>query len=98
MQEKISIFLSYAHEDEQLRDDLIQHLSPLQQEGLINVWHDRDIDAGTEWQHEIDAHLNASHLILLLISAPFIASEYCYGIEMRSAIERHEAGQARVIP
>lgn len=94
----IEIFYSYAHEDEWLRQELDKHLSSLKRQGLISVWHDRDIDAGTDWEHEVISHLNTAHLILLLISPDFIASEYCYGVEMARAIKRHEAGNACVIP
>ena len=94
----IDLFYSYAHEDEVLRNELDKHLSLLRREGLIKDWHDREIGAGTEWEREINIHLKTAQVILLLVSADFLASEYCYGIEMERAIERHEAGEARVIP
>jgi hypothetical protein len=37
-------------------------------------------------------------IILLLISIDFINSEYCYDTEMERAMERHQKGEARVIP
>ncbi len=94
----IEVFCCYAHEDEHLLDELKRHLSPLRRQQLINVWHDRDISAGTEWEQEIEKHLNEAHIILLLISPNFIHSEYCYGTEMKRALERHKRGEARVIP
>jgi TIR domain len=94
----IEIFYSYAHEDEALRKELEKHLVSLQRQGIIAGWHDRLISAGTEWEHEIDSHLNTAGIILLLISSSFIASKYCYSIEMTRALERHEAREARVIP
>lgn len=97
-QKAIEIFYSYAHEDEWLRQELDKHLSSLKRQGLISVWHDRDIGAGTDWEHEVSSHLNMAHLILLLISPDFLASEYCYGVEMARAIKRREAGNACVIP
>jgi hypothetical protein len=92
------VFFSYAHRDETLRDELAKHLSHLQNQKVIAGWHDRQIPAGTEWAGAIDAHLENAQIILLLISADFMASQYCYGIEMQRAMDRHEAGQARVIP
>jgi len=65
---------------------------------VIIDWHHRDITAGSEWEGAIDEHLNHAQVILLLISTDFIASDYCYGIEMTRALARHEAGEARVIP
>ncbi len=94
----MTIFYSYAHADESLRKDLEKHLSSLRREGLIAEWHDCDINAGMEWEREINAHLNAAQIILLLVSPDFIDSEYCYGIEMKRAMERHERGEAFVIP
>ena len=62
------------------------------------MWHDRNISAGTEWEREINKHLNEADIILLLISPDFIASDYCYSKEMKWAMDRHERGEARVIP
>jgi tetratricopeptide (TPR) repeat protein len=94
----IEIFYSYAHKDERLRNELDKHLFNMKKQGLITSWYDRDISAGTEWEHEIDMRLNSAQIILLLISPDFLASEYCYSIEMTRALERHETGEARVIP
>ena len=94
----IEIFYSYAHEDEILRNELEKHLKLLKREGVISNWHDRQIGAGTEWANQIDAHLESARIILLLISADFIASDYCWDVEMKRAMERHECGAARVIP
>src|SRR5215471_4694007 len=94
----VEVFYSYAHKDEKLREALVEHLSTLRRQGYISGWHDRQLVAGTDWAQEIDAHLRSASIILLLISPSFIASDYCYGIEMNLALERHQAGQARVIP
>jgi tetratricopeptide (TPR) repeat protein len=94
----VEVFYSYAHADEALRDELEKHLTLLQRQGYITQWYDRRIDVGTEWAHTIDAHLNAADLILLLISPDFIASDYCYTLEMVRALERHDHNDARVIP
>jgi TIR domain/Effector-associated domain 9 len=92
------VFFSYSHRDEALRDELAKHLSILKRQGTIESWYDRDITAGSEWAGEIDAHLNSAQVILLLISADFLASDYCYDIELKRAMERHEAGEAVVVP
>jgi TIR domain len=94
----VALFYSYAHKDEELRDQLDKHLHLLERQGLITSWHDREIRAGDNWANEIDTHLESAQIILLLISADFLASDYCYGVEMRRALERHFAGEARVIP
>ena len=94
----LEVFYSYSHEDETLRDELAKHLSLLEREGIVHSWHDRKIGAGKELGEEIDAHLEGADLILLLVSPDFMASEYCYGKEVKRAMARHEAGAARVIP
>lgn len=65
---------------------------------MISTWHDRDISAGTEWVQQIDINLDKANIILLLISSSFMASEYCYSIEMMRAMERRELGETDVIP
>ena len=94
----VEIFISYSHEDEHWMEKLRAHLSPLKLEGKIVDWHDRDITAGTEWADEISEHLESASIVLLLISASFMASEYCWGVEVTRAIARHEAREASVIP
>lgn len=94
----IEIFFSYAHEDEELRDQMANHLAHLERQGVIKRWHDRQIPPSNEWGGEIETRLNTADIILLFISANFMASDYCYTIEMPRAIERHERGEACVIP
>jgi hypothetical protein len=94
----IRIFISYAHADEAHRARLEAHLTPLQRNGLVSVWHDRMIEPGTEWSTEIDRNLAVADVVLLLVSADFVASDYCYQKEMQLALERHDRGEACVIP
>ena len=96
--EQVEVFVSYAHEDEDLRNELAKHLRILVRQGVLTDWHDRKITAGSDWKGEIDSHLNTSRIILLLISKNFMDSDYCYDIEMKRALERHDANEARVIP
>jgi TIR domain-containing protein len=97
-QRAIEVFFSYAHEDEALRNALAKHLRLLERQAIIAGWHDRQITAGREWAGTLDAHLQSAHIILLLVSADFLASDYCYDIEMQQAMTRHVAGTACVIP
>jgi hypothetical protein len=95
---EIKLFCSYSHRDEHLRDELAKHLKLLERQGLIESWHDRRIGAGEVWKEEIDRNLSEADIILLLISADFLASDYCFDIEMKAALERHSAAKAVVIP
>ncbi len=94
----INVFISYAHKDRALRDELATHLSNLRTLGVINDWYDGDIVPGTEWESQILQHLTNDEIILLLVSADFMSSKYINSTELKQAIKRHEAGKARVIP
>src|SRR5260221_4891126 len=98
MEKNIEVFSCSAHEDELLRKELEKQLHVLQRQGFISAWHDRNISPGTDLEQGIDTYLNRSHIILLLISPDFINSSYCYGIEVNRAMERHQHGDAYVVP
>ena len=94
----IRLFISYSHKDEEFRQELETHLALLKRQNVIDVWQDRKITAGCEWANTIDKNLEAADIVLLLISADFLASDYCYDIEMKRALEKHNANQVKVIP
>src|SRR5437762_2567340 len=94
----LKLFYCYAREDKALCDLLDSHLSVLKRNKLIEIWYDGKISVGTEWEREIDKQLSAADIILLLVSAAFLASDYCYGKEMERALQRHAEGTARVVP
>ncbi len=92
------LFFSYAYKDEAYRDALELHLSLLKRQGLVEGWHARKIQAGENFAEVIDENMKTADIILLLISPHFIASDYCWEKEMTHALERHEAGTAKVVP
>lgn len=92
------VFFSYSHADAQHRDRLDKALSMLNRQGLIEAWHDRRIIPGQHIDQTISAELAAADLILLLVSSDFLASEYCYDVEMQRAMQRHDSGEAIVVP
>jgi hypothetical protein len=94
----IHIFIAYSHLDERYRNKLNTHLASLRRAGIINDWYDRKISPGEEWESVILANLEKSQIVLLMVSADFIASDYCYNKEMKKALEMHESKQAIVIP
>jgi hypothetical protein len=93
-----TIFYSYSHQDEDLKDKLDAHLSSLRREGLIRTWHDRRISPGSDWAAEIDEHAATADIFLALVSADFINSDYCWGAELTQALARHARGEATVVP
>jgi tetratricopeptide (TPR) repeat protein len=96
--EQTLIFYSYASEDKLLQERLEKHLSILKYVYDITSWCSREICAKKDWASEIDSCLEAADIILFLISADFLASGYCYGVEMTRALERHEKGEKCLIP
>ncbi len=94
----VEVFCSYAYEDEGWLRKLETHLSLLKRQGVLSLWRPRLITAGTDWARAIDTQLTSASIILLLISPSFFASNYCYGVEMQTALQRHQADKARVIP
>lgn len=96
--QKASIFISYAHADEDLKKELDKHLKVLKRSGKIETWNDRELIAGQQWDDVILAELNKSNIILLLISVDFNASDFIWDKELAAAMQRHEAGTAHVVP
>lgn len=97
-QPSLHIFLSFAHEDRAFRDALDVHLSVLQRAGLISDWHKQEVLPGSEWQDVVDQRFNQADIILLFVTPNFVASDYCYSVQMNQALAKHDAGLARVIP
>jgi internalin A len=91
------VFLAYSHRDEALVDELRMHLKPLERTGAIRI-HDRKVLPGQEWDAAIDAHVRDADVIVALVSADFLASDYCWGVEMNLALDAHHAGRSRLLP
>jgi TIR domain len=98
MPKKLNVFLSYAHADEAMKTELDRNLVMLKRSEKINVWQDRMIQAGTEWDAAISTELANADIILLLISVDFNNSQYIWDKELKVAMDRHEKNEARVIP
>lgn len=94
----VDVFVSYSHRDKELRGELETHLAALRRQGLVRVWYDGKISPGIDWGEEIRHQLDTARIVLLLVSPDFIASDYCWDIEIRAALEKRKAGEARVIP
>lgn len=94
----VRVAFSYSHRDAELRDQLETHLKLLQRQGFVSSWYDRKIMEGDKWKEVIDENFRQADLILLLVSSDFIASDYCYEIEMKMALERESRHEARVVP
>jgi hypothetical protein len=92
------VFYSYSHADESLRNQLAKYLAPLKQKGSIIEWHDRSIEPGGDWNQKISDKLDSSDIVIALLSPDFLASEYCFGIEMEKAFSRLKREEIRLVP
>lgn len=97
-QRGLNVFVSYAHRDADYCRQLREHLSPLVRAEAISIWHDGEIDAGDKWSAEISRNLASCDICIVLVSASFINSRYCYDEEFKQAVERNRKGEAVIIP
>lgn len=97
-QSRATVFVSYAHLDEKFRGELEFQLTILKNKGYLDWWTDQRLVPGDEWEEKIIEKLENADIILLLVSAYFLASPFCWGVELAKAINRHENGTARVVP
>lgn len=94
----LAVVTSYSHKDDALRDELDAHLSVLRRQNIVRTWHDRKLVPGQTWNSKVMEMIYAADVILLLLSADFFNSDYCYDEEMRTALDRHNRGDAVVVP
>jgi len=92
------LFISYSHADAALLQTLKTHLKPLERAGVIAPWFDGYLLPGDDIDARVRAALEKAELIALLVSPDFLASDYCYEVEMETAVARHGRSEARVIP
>lgn len=93
-----NVFTAYAHADEDLRDELETHLAMLKRAGRIAIFHDRKILPGQDWAAILDERLLSADIVVLLVSPHFLASDYCFGVEMATALDLQRQGLAIVVP
>ncbi len=94
----IDVFIAYSHFDLSYKDELKKFLRPLLREERITLWDDFDIEAGEDWNAKIKERLYGADLVLLLVSADSLASEYFYSKEVKVSLERHARGETKVVP
>ncbi len=92
------LFISYSHRDESHLEALKVHLAGLRRQGLIADWHDRMITPGEEWRQAIDDNLESADCVLLMVTPDFIASDFCYSVEMGRALQKHREHRILVLP
>jgi subtilisin family serine protease len=94
----LNIFCSYAHRDAALWQEFKAHLAPMERAGRVKVWSDGLIEPGKRWEVEIYRALDNADIVILLVSAYFVESEFCYSKELKRALEREAEGRATIVP
>jgi hypothetical protein len=94
----LKLFLSYAHEDRDIVAELRKHLAPLRYEQIVTDWYDLELIPGQDWDREILSQLESSDLVLVMVSADFVASKYAYGRELSLALDLHDQERLRMLP
>ncbi len=91
----LRVFCSYSHRDKALWQEFKAHLAPMERAGRIEVWFDGMIEAGQRWEETIYRKLDTADIILVLVSAYFVESEFCYSKELKRATERDAEGKVQ---
>lgn len=91
-------YWSYAHADELLRDELARHIEALSYVSRLQQFHDRLVPLGKEPDRVAAQQLGRARVILLLVSADYLADERIDRNEVQPAMLRYATGDAIVIP
>lgn len=94
----LRVFVSYSKADKKFLDELLTWLKPLQRGELLTTWSDRDLVAGEEWDSRIKSQLRDADIVLVLLSANALATNYIWDNEITQAVKQHKSGKSRVIP
>jgi hypothetical protein len=95
--EPVQVFLSFAHEDEELAIELEAHLQGMVKQGVIRLWSERQVAFGSNWIAARAHQLESAGLLVFLVSASFLASDLTFA-SLTTALQRQVSGTARVAP
>jgi hypothetical protein len=93
-----TVFISYSHQDEKWKDRLLTQLGVLQQQSILELWHDRRIGAGADWYQDICKAMETAHVAVLLISAPFLNSSFILREEVPRLLTRRQQEGLPIVP
>jgi len=92
------IFISYSHQDREWLDKLKLFLKPLERNGLLQIWDDGRIRTGADWKSEIIAALSRARVGVLLISQPFLASDFIADEELPRILRAAQSEGVTIYP
>jgi internalin A len=84
------IFVSYSHNNTVWLGKIKSHLSGLRRKNLIKDWTDQEIQAGEKWNEKIIDELKKADIVILLLSADFIASDYIWEVELKKVLDNRK--------
>lgn len=93
-----TVFISYSHKDEDWKKLLTPHLRVLEQAGRIDIWDDRKIDGGSQWFRDIKAAIDRAAVAVCLISADYLASDFCVKEEIPYLLARRDRTVLVILP
>ena len=94
----VQVFVSYSHRDRKHLDKLRIHLAGLEHHSRVHCWWDGALEVGKAWEPQILEALRSADVVILLLTANFVASEYCIEKELSFAREREKRGEIDLIP
>ncbi len=97
-QKAARLFLSYAKEDEPFLNQFLNQLSILKRRNIIAPWSEQDILPSEKWAEKSREKLKEADIIVLLVSAAFLANDEKWENDLELAMERHQKGEALVVP
>lgn len=95
MKMEVKVYFAYSIQDQRLAEMLLLQLAVLERRGLVRVSHQGTIELGAGADEQLRAHLQSADVILLLLSAPFLADEG-HADELERALARRR--EAKVVP
>lgn len=92
------VFLSYAHEDHELKDEVEGWLKVLKFNGVqLEIWSDTRLAAGDSWKQVIESTMARAEIALVIVTRHFLASEFIRVHELPYLDERARSGELRLI-
>jgi len=92
------VFIAYSHLDVRFRHELEKQLTLLQRKRHLDWWSEHQLAPGDEKNAWLSEAIQKADFILLLISIHFLSDDFCWSQQLEKAIERHDNGEAVVIP
>jgi hypothetical protein len=96
MMTPLNVFISYSKADNSYKETLLNHLSALG--NRLSIWHDHDILGGQEWDKTIKEQINQADVVLYLVSASSMATDYIQQTELPLIEARCQRGECKLIP